>query len=238
MTTLEICTGCLESVIAAVEGGADRVELCSALEVGGLTPSLGYLREALRIPGIRKQVLIRPRGGDFTYNDSEISMMLNDIELCAQLGADGVVVGALTSDGHIDVEACRSFKEADTTGQMSFTFHRAFDICTSPYKAIEQLAELGYERILTSGQAPKAAEGIELLRQLQEHAQGRISIMPGSGVNVSNIAHIVSTCGVTEIHSSASWDSPLTHHAPLFDGYREATAQAVAELKAELAKLG
>ena len=232
---LEICTGSLESIYAAIEGGAERVEVCAALEVGGLTPSEGYLREALAIPGIRKHVLIRPRSGDFCYTPAEIRMILSDIRLCRELGADGVVVGALRPDGSLDYDACRRFAEA--AEGMSLTFHRAFDECADPFAAMEQLIDLGYHRILTSGQAPRAEQALPLLRDLVRQAAGRITIMPGSGVTPQNVRHILETTKATDIHASATLRTLLLHNTELFPGYTATSAEIVAELQAEIAKL-
>lgn len=234
MILLEICTGTLDSVKSAAQGGADRVELCAALEVGGLTPSAGYITQALRIPGVRKHVLIRPRDGDFVYNKEELDIILHDIELCRQLGADGVVVGALTPTGDIDMEACRCFSTA--AGELNTTFHRAFDECRDPSLALEQLISLGYNTILTSGQASKAEEAIPLLRRLNEQANGRITIMPGSGVTPANAARIVRETGVAAIHASATDKTCTLHDTPLFPGYYASGADIVAEIKAEITK--
>ena len=234
MPLLEICTGSLDSVKAAAQGGADRVELCAGLEVGGLTPSAGYIRQALTIPGLRKHVLIRPRGGDFVYSDEEVEVILHDIELCHQLGADGVVVGALTAAGDIDLSASKRFREA--AGTMSVTFHRAFDECSNPALALEQLIEMGYDTILTSGQAPRTEEALPLLRSLNEQANGRITIMPGSGVSPVNAAHIIHETGVVAIHASAMDKTSLQHNTPLFPGYYATSADIVAEIKAEITK--
>lgn len=231
--TLEICTGSLQSIRAAAAAGAQRVELCAALEVGGLTPSLGYLKTALAIPGIRKNVLIRPRAGHFCYNAEEIALMLHDIRLCHELGADGVVVGALTETGDLDVRACQQFR--DEAGTMSLTFHRAFDVCREPLRVLDQLIELGYDRILTSGQAPRAEQAIPLLRQLVEHAQGRISIMPGSGVSPANAAHILRETGAIEIHASAKGN--LACDSELFPGFLETSESIVADILHEIAQI-
>ena len=229
---LEICTGSLASIHAAVEGGAHRVEVCAALEIGGLTPSQGYLEQALAIQGIRKHVLIRPRGGDFCYSDEEQAAMQRDISLCRQLGADGVVVGALTPEGKVDKAACTRFAEA--AEGMSLTFHRAFDVCTDPFVALEQITDMGYCRILTSGQAERAEDSLPLLRCLIERAAGRISIMPGSGVSPDNVARILAETGASEIHASAK--GIRAHESPLFPGVLETSADVVAQILAGTAK--
>lgn len=198
---LEVCAGSVESVAAARNGGAARVELCSALEIGGITPSVGLITEARHIEGIALNVLIRPRGGDFLYNESEVATMEQDIVAARQCGADGVVIGALTAEGDVDVQVCnRLIKAAEG---MSITFHRAFDMCRNPFLALEDIISLGCHRILTSGQAASAYAGITLIKQLVEAAQGRISIMPGCGVNAANATAILNSTGCHEIHASA-----------------------------------
>ena len=198
---LEVCAGSVESVAAARNGGAARVELCSALEIGGITPSVGLIIEARHIEGIALNVLIRPRGGDFLYNESEVATMEQDIIAARQCGADGVVIGALTAEGDVDVQVCnRLIKAAEG---MSITFHRAFDMCRNPFLALEDIISLGCHRILTSGQAASAYAGITLIKQLVEAAQGRISIMPGCGVNATNATAILNSTGCYEIHASA-----------------------------------
>lgn len=201
MAILEICAGSVESAIAARDGGAKRIELCAALEIGGVTPSAGLIAEARKVEGIALNVIIRPRGGDFLYNSYEAASMEQDIITCRQLGADGVVIGALTADGDIDTVLCRRLVAA--AGDMSVTFHRAFDMCRDPRKALEELIELGCDRVLTSGQAATATAGIPLLKELVEQACERIIIMPGCGVNSTNAAAIISATGAKEIHASA-----------------------------------
>lgn len=201
MTQLEICAGSLDSVWAAKIGGADRVELCVGLGEGGLTPSVGLLHAAMQVEGIRKNILIRPRGGDFLYTDAETDMMADDIAAAREAGADGVVIGALTSEGDIDLVAMRRMMAA--ANDMSVTFHRAFDVLRNPQHALEQLVGLGVDRILTSGQAASAETGIGMLRRLCSQAAGRISIMPGCGVSPANARSIVTETGVHEIHASA-----------------------------------
>lgn len=198
---LEVCAANVASARAAAKGGAQRIELCTALELDGLTPSEEEIREARVIEGLRVNVLIRLREGDFVYSPEEIATMAAQIETARRLGADGVVIGALTPEGDIDVEACRQMMEA--AGEMEVTFHRAFDVCRHPQKALEDIISLGCHRLLTSGQAAKAADGTALIRELQEQAQGRIILMPGSGVNPDNAQRILAETGCREIHSSA-----------------------------------
>lgn len=202
MRRLEICAGDLESVMAAAEGGADRIELCSALSEGGLTPSAGMIAEARRIaPGLKLHVLIRPREGDFVYSAEETACMVADIGAARLCGADGVVIGVLTPDDEIDMAACRRLMSA--AAGMSVTFHRAFDRVKDPVKALEQVIELGCDRILTSGQASSAKEGVEMLSLLNEQAAGRIILLAGAGVNPDNAQEIMRLGGVNELHASA-----------------------------------
>lgn len=201
--TLEVCCADLQSVHAAIEGGAQRIELCKALELDGLTPSQEMMAEAIGM-GIPVQVLIRPREGNFVYGTDEIRIMQRDIRLAKRLGANGVVIGALKADGSIDEEAVRCLvAEAE---DMSITFHRAFDVCARPMEALEQIVSLGCHRLLTSGQAPSAEQGIPLIKRLVEQAAGRLIIMPGAGVNPQNASRILSLTGATEIHGSLRQD--------------------------------
>lgn len=201
MAILEICAGSVESAIAARDGGATRIELCAALEIGGTTPSAGLIAEARKIEGIVLNVIIRPRGGDFLYNEYEAACMEQDIRTCRQLGADGVVIGALTAEGDIDTALCKRL--IDAADGMSITFHRAFDMCRDPKRALEELIAIGCDRVLTSGQAATAEAGLPLLKELVQQAAGRISIMPGCGVNSGNAARILQATAAVEIHASA-----------------------------------
>jgi copper homeostasis protein len=201
MAILEICAGSVESAIAARDGGAARIELCAALEIGGTTPSAGLIAEARKIEGIVLNVIIRPRGGDFLYNEHEAACMEQDIRTCRQLGADGVVIGALTAEGDIDTALCKRL--IDAADGMSITFHRAFDMCRDPKRALEELIAIGCDRVLTSGQAATAEAGLPLLKELVQQAAGRISIMPGCGVNSGNAARILQATAAVEIHASA-----------------------------------
>lgn len=199
MRKLEVCCGDLQSVRAAIEGGAHRVELCEALELDGLTPSEAMMESAIGM-GIPVQVLIRVREGDFVYSKDEICKMRNDIRLARKLGAAGVVIGALMPDGSIDEEAIRCMM--DEAEGLSVTFHRAFDVCRKPEETLEKIISLGCHRLLTSGQAPTAEQGIPMLKKLIEQADGRIIIMPGAGVNPQNASRILEETGALEIHGS------------------------------------
>ena len=176
MYQVEICANSVESCQAAQCGGADRVELCAAIPEGGTTPSAGTIAVARKaLTRTRLHVIIRPRGGDFLYSDTEIAVMLRDIETARNLGADGVVLGCLTADGAVDVGAMRELMRA--SAGLSVTFHRAFDVCRDPFEALEQIVSLGCQRILTSGQQPSADQGVALLKELQQRAAGRIVLM-------------------------------------------------------------
>lgn len=199
-TILEVCAGDIDSVYAAARGGADRVELCCALGEGGLTPSIGMIEEALKVKGVKVNVLIRPRSGDFVYSDAEMRVMIRDIEMCRKLGVNGVVFGALTPEGEIDIEACQRMAEA--AGDLHKTFHRAFDMCCNPRKATEDIIELGCDRILTSGQAGSATEGAGLIGVLQRDFPDIIFIAAG-GVTPENVRNIIEKTGVNEVHASA-----------------------------------
>lgn len=200
MKILEVCVETIESVKAARCGGAQRIELCAALSEGGVTPSAGLIEAARRLGPEKMHVLVRARGGDFVYSADEVDCMVRDIEMCRKLGVDGVVVGALTPQGDIDLDACCRMVQA--AHGMQVTFHRAFDCCNRPLEALEQIIALGCTRLLTSGQQDSAGQGIDLIRQLVEQAAGRIIIMPGAGVNENNAAHILAATGTTEIHGS------------------------------------
>ncbi|WP_299620245.1 copper homeostasis protein CutC [uncultured Tenacibaculum sp.] len=198
---LEICANSYRSALYAQEAGAHRIELCSELQLGGITPSYGLLKlvaEQLTIPAF---VLIRPRSGNFNFSPIEYKIMKENILLCKELGYSGIVSGVLHSDNTINVERTKALIELSRP--LPFTFHRAFDLTPDPYKAIEQLIELGVERVLTSGQKDTAEEGIALLQDLQEKYGDKITIIAGSGVNPNNAA-LFKEIGLREIHSSAS----------------------------------
>ena len=192
---LEVCAGDIAGVEAAARGGAARVELCSALDCGGLTPSAGMIAEALRVPGLSVHVLIRPREGDFVYSRREVDVMLADIAEARRLGAHG----ALTAAGAVDVEAMRQI--VDVASGMQLTFHRAFDRAADADAAFRQLIELGFHRVLTSGCAPSAYEGMPMLRRLRQSGAGRIKILAGAGINADNAAAVAAVAD--ELHASA-----------------------------------
>lgn len=201
MYRFEVCANSTASCKAAEEGGADRVELCAGIPEGGTTPSYGMIKNARKSIKIGLNVIIRPRGGDFLYSDDEITEMIHDIRMAKELGADGLVFGCLLPDGNVDIETMKRLMEA--AGDTPVTFHRAFDHCSDPMKALEDIISLGCARILTSGCMPTALEGAALLRSLVEKAGDRIIIMPGCGIRENNIAETARLSGAREFHFSA-----------------------------------
>lgn len=198
--TIEVCAYSLESCINAQAGGAGRIELCGGLGEGGTTPSAGLIELVRQHIDIDIFVMIRPRGGDFVYDIFEEEIMRKDIDLAKKLGANGVVLGILTSDGQVDVTRTKSLVEH--AKPMKVTFHRAFDLTPDPVKALKAVIETGAERILTSGQKPTAVEGIALLEQLAKEAGDSIEIMAGAGVNHDNAAQLAAA-GVHALHLTA-----------------------------------
>ena len=248
MALLEVCCGNLESVDAAVAGGARRIELCADLELDGLTPPMAWLRAVKeRYPDLAVHVLIRPREGDFVYTPEEAELMALQIEAALTFGADGIVIGGLTTDGEVDVpmmeflisvidtfnlaseldrsDLCHAANDShffpSPSRRVSITFHRAYDHCRHPFEALEQIITLGCDRILTSGQALTAEEGAVMLHELHQRAQGRIIILPGGGVTPDNAARILALTGCTELHASAS---------QILDGQKVTSAETVSSL--------
>jgi copper homeostasis protein len=198
---LEICCGSLEDALEAEAGGADRVELCSSLFFGGLTPSFGTIAEArrrLRIPAI---VMIRPRGGGFCYTEPEFAAMVADAESAAAQGVAGLVFGILTPDGTIDRARTRRLRDAAGAGDA--VFHRAFDVTPDPFRALDELVDLGITRVLTSGQQDTVPEGLDLIRRLADHAGDRIQVMPGGGIKPFNFDDVIAKTGCRQIHVAA-----------------------------------
>ena len=198
---IEVCCGSVDDAVEAEKGHADRIELNSSLFLGGLTPSLGSIIEAKRRLDIPVMVMIRPRAGGFCYTQAEMAVMLHDAKLAVEHGADGLVFGILTEDGSIDTERCRQLIEL-CQGRET-VFHRAFDVTPDPMKALEQLIELGFTRILTSGQQRTVPEGIELIKKLITQAGDKIEILPGGGIRAHNVRNIVKQTGTTQVHLSA-----------------------------------
>jgi len=198
---MEVCANSITSVLAAERGGAVRVELCDNLPEGGTTPSYAQIKLAKQHTNIKIYPIIRPRGGDFLYSDLEFELMKEDIKMCKSLNCDGVVTGILHKDGSIDKERCAIL--VALAKPMGVTFHRAFDMCNDMKKALEEVIELGFERILTSGGEASALLGAEKIKALIEQSAGRISIMPGAGVREENIQQLIHMTGAGEFHSSA-----------------------------------
>jgi copper homeostasis protein len=195
---LEVCAVNLASALAAQRAGAHRIELCVALDVGGLTPSAGQIRATVAALDIPVHVLIRAREGDFCYSDAEKNLMLEDIRFCRAEGAAGAVVGALTDENQLDTDFLRLCKKA--AGEMDITCHRAFDFTHQPEKALEALIELGFTRVLSSGQAENAFEGRHLLKKWVAQSEGRIAVMPGGGITAQNIQAILEFTGAQDVH--------------------------------------
>jgi len=199
---VEVCADSIDSALAAQQGGAERIELCQSLAEGGTTPSFAVIEAARRLLNIKVFVLIRPRGGDFLYNDTEFALMQMDIHCCGKLGCHGVVIGMLNADGSIDVRRCAVLIAIAREYNMQVTFHRAFDCCRDLAEGLEAIIELGCERVLTSGGFPSAPEGTAALRQLVSQAGERIIVMPGAGITPENAAELVKNTGAKEIHGS------------------------------------
>ncbi|ACS85958.1 copper homeostasis protein CutC [Musicola paradisiaca] len=209
MPKLEVCCYSIDCALTAEQAGADRIELCAGLREGGLTPGYGVLRQARETLSIPVHPMVRPRGGDFCYSSREFAAMLYDIDQIREMGFPGLVVGVLDEEGHIDLLRMRRVM-AHCSG-LAVTFHRAFDMCLNPRHAIDQLADLGVARVLTSGQQPSAENGLRLLRELNDVSRSPI-IMAGSGVRLTNL-HKFRDCGIQEVHSSAGrWlPSPMRY---------------------------
>lgn len=198
---LEVCVESVDDAVAAAAGGADRIELNTALSLDGLTPTPGLLvetRKSVRLPLI---VMARPRAGDFCYSDSEFCVLRHDVEYALEHGADGVAFGILTADRRIDVRRCRTVARAIRDGR-DLVFHRAFDVTRTPLDALEQLIDMGVRRVMTSGGRPTAADGSPLVRRLIERAAGRIEILPAGGVRPGNAFAIVNQTGCDQLHTS------------------------------------
>lgn len=236
--TLEVCVDNVDSLAAALAGGADRIELCSALDIGGLTSTPGMLRLASASP-VPVVAMIRPRGGDFCFNDKEVDLMLHEIDAVAAAGLHGVVLGASLPDGQLDCRTLdRLIRRAAGHG-LGTTLHRAIDLCPDLAEATALAIDLGFERILTSGGAASAPEGLDGLERCFDAAAGRITVMPGAGINADNVHLLRARLPLTDVHASCS--EPLPAPAPKvaslgFDsGNRRQTSSAkVAALRTKL----
>lgn len=217
---LEVCVDGPEGLKAAADGGADRVELCAALALGGLTPSPGLVRVAndLDMPSV---AMIRPRAGDFIWTASEVAFMQADIEVMQSMGVIGVVLGASRPDGRLDVDVLRKLLEGVDEGREA-VLHRAFDLAPDPFEALEIAVGLGFDRILTSGGAVRAGDALRLLAMLHERARDRITILPGSGITPENVAGLLAAVPVTEVHASCARTIPQPREAVAL-GFAEST---------------
>ena len=216
---IEVCCPDLASVKRAIEGGADRIELCTALELDGLTPTREEIRQAVSMchaNGVKVHVLVRSREGNFVYNESEVRQMSDEIVMSLEEGADGIVIGALTEDGALDIPTCqkwiavaKEWQKEQGRAELGITFHRAFDVCNNPMQALEEIISMGCNRLLTSGQEPSAVKGIPMLKKLVEASEGRLCILAGAGVSAENYMQIVEKAGVTEVHGSFKGGVPV-----------------------------
>jgi copper homeostasis protein len=196
--TLEICADSVGSAIIAQEAGAQRIELCESLIEGGITPSAGKIESVRKNLGITLHVIIRPRGGDFLYTGIEFDIMRRDIARCGEAGVDGVVIGILTPDGSVDIE--RTARLTEEARPMSVTFHRAFDMCNDPFRGLADVMATGADRLLTSGQMTDALSGAALISELISKAGEKMIIMPGGGLNASNIRAVAEATRASEFH--------------------------------------
>ena len=207
-TEIEVCIDNLESLHNALSGGANRIELCSSLALGGLTPSLGMMKQAARISSVPVYAMIRPRQGDFIFDDDDMFCMLEDIEACASSGLDGVVLGVLAPNGSIDMPKMYKLANKAHSLELGITFHRAIDQSSDYQTALEQVITLGCKRVLTSGLAANAEQGIDILSDMVKQADGRIDIMAGAGVNATNAKMIQNTTQVPALHLSGKSTRP------------------------------
>ncbi len=197
---LEICADSIQSAVAAEKGGAHRVELCSNLLEGGVTPSSGVIATVRDRIAIGLYIMIRPRGGDFCYSEDEFEAMKKDVLAVKQLGADGIVFGILTEDGSVDTRRTRELLQL--ARPLKATFHRAFDMTNDLARALEELATAGVDRVLTSGGERTVEDGVAMIAKLNQLSNNRLAIMAGAGITKSNVHSIISTTGVREIHAS------------------------------------
>jgi copper homeostasis protein len=241
---LEVPVASVQDALAAQEGGADRLELNAALSLGGLTPSLGTLIEVKAAVALPALVMIRPRPGGFAYDEADFKVMQRDVDLALQHGADGIVFGILTDDGRVDVDRCRRLLRQ--MENLTAVFHRAFDVTPDPMAALEQLIDLGFQRVMTSGQEQTAYNGVKRIAALIRHAAGRIEILPAGGINRFTVADVLARTGCNQVHASLRIQredrSVLSRPQVSFgsavkiseDRYEATSALAVAELRGML----
>ena len=240
MITLEVCAANIESVIAAEEGIADRIELCSALEVGGLTPSAGLIRESVNSTSLPVMVLIRPRAGHFYYSQAELNIVLHDIQQAADLGASGIVIGALDDQFSLDMPSLE--KMVNAAEGLDLCFHRAIDFVPDVKKALESLTELGFSRVLSSGQERSATEGAGNLKKMVQWASPSLSIMPGGGIHENNIVQLMEQTGAREFHFSAKEVVNPQTSAPEIPGldavYYRSSVNSIRKIREAIGKRG
>lgn len=243
---LELCIGSAEDAVIAQQAGADRVELCSALMLGGLTPSAGTIQEVKQSVSIPFVAMIRPRGGGFFYSASDFRVMLRDAEQALEFGTDGIVFGILTENGEIDIERGKQLVQIGAGKQV--VFHRAFDVVPDPRRSLEQLIDMGVTRVLTSGQEDSVYNGAPLIRELIEQADGRIEILPGGGIDRFNLDDILHRTRCTQVHiATPTTRADTSVHArphvsfggslkPSEDRYAVADGDAAAEIAKRLSQ--
>ncbi len=215
---LEICVDSVESAVAAASGGAERIELCSALSEGGITPSAGLISAVRAAVNIQLFIIVRPRGGNFVYSDRELDVMRKDIFEAKARNVDGVVLGVLTNDNTVD--KARTIELVQMARPLQVTFHRAFDVCPDMDRALEDVIACGADRLLTSGGKTDAVKGMNAIAGLQRKAGNRIRIMAGGGIRISNVRHVALRTGIREIHTSLSTQVRST----AYDGGAEVNA--------------
>ena len=232
---IEICCGSYEDALAAYNGGAKRIELNSALYLGGLTPSLAALQLTKKNTDLKVICMVRPRPAGFCYNETDFEVMKLDAEIMMKNGADGLAFGCLKEDSTINEEQTAQLVEIVKKYNGEAVFHRAFDCTKDPYEAVEKLIELGIDRILTSGQQPKAMDGIALISDLQKKYGDKIEFLAGSGVNSSNAIEIMTKTGISQVHSSCkSWEEdPTTINGQLTFAYAPSPLEKSYEIVSE-----
>ncbi len=225
---IEICAGSTQSALNAQAGGGDRIELCSALEVGGVTPGAGMIIETKKTLYIPIFVLIRPRAGDFVYTPADVATIVREVEFCKEQGVAGVVVGALKPDGAFDLILMKEL--AKRAAPMQIVSHRAFDVTPDPFYSIDALADLGYCRILTNGKSHSVDGGMDLLKKMINYAGDRITIMPGGGVNTANVTELLSRTGAKEIHLTAKKKKTGFESADIHKDYSESDVDEIKKI--------
>jgi copper homeostasis protein len=242
---LEVCTASVADCSAAAAGGADRIELNTALDLGGLTPSLGLLVEARRAVSVPLIAMMRPRPGGFCYDAPAFATLQRDVDLALSHGADGIAFGFLLADGTLDVDRCRRVVRQAERARAEVVFHRAFDVVPDPERTLDALIDLGVTRILTSGQAPSAPEGARRIARWIERAAGRIEILPAGGIRADTVGTLLAETGCTQVHAGLTMrrPDPSTQARPHLrfggtgaaeDGYTATNPDAVAALRAHL----